>query len=162
MPSPPTTAAAGTWNPQVREILGERMGFLFAKLHHRWSNATIEALRDAGLGLSGLHMGALATVERAGPMSQQALGEYLKKDRTSIVAIVDDLESEGLVERRRNPEDRRAYALEVTARGRDWLRKARPLLAETDERLLADLDPEERRVLAGLLQRVLLGPEAGG
>lgn len=161
MSSPPTTPPQETWNPQVREILGERMGFLFAKLHHKWGSATVEALRDAGLGLSGLHMGALATIERAGPMSQQSLGEYLKKDRTSIVAIVDDLQAEGLVERHRNPEDRRAYALEVTAKGREWVRKAGPLLAETDERLLADLSAEERRLLSSLLQRVLLGPEPG-
>src|SRR5690349_1433339 len=113
-PTPTPSPPVETYDPRVREILCGRMGFLFAKLHHRWGNASIEALRDAGLGLAGLHMGALATIERAGPMSQQTLGEFLRKDRTSVVAIVDELEGEGLVERRRNPEDRRAYALEVT------------------------------------------------
>lgn len=157
MPSP-TTAPAETLDPRVREVLCERMGFLFAKLHHRWSNESVRALREAGLGLAGLHMGALAMIDSVGPMSQQTLGEYLKKDRTSVVAIVDELEGEGLVERRRNPEDRRAYALEVTAKGREWLSRARPVLTATDEELLAHLDPEERRVLLGLLQRVLLGP----
>jgi DNA-binding MarR family transcriptional regulator len=136
------------------------MGFLFAKLHHRWGSASIEALRAAGLGLSGMHMGALATIERAGPMSQQNLGEFLRKDRTSIVAIVDELEREGLVERHRNPEDRRAYALEVTAKGRDWLERARPVMSDVDDRLLGELGEEERRVLVDLLQRVLLGPAA--
>jgi DNA-binding MarR family transcriptional regulator len=159
MSSPTPAPPAETYDPRVREILCERMGFLFAKLHHRWGNASIEALREAGLGLAGLHMGALATIDRAGPMSQQQLGEHLRKDRTSVVAIVDELEREGLVERRRNPDDRRAYALEVTDKGRDWVERAQPVMTECDERLLSDLDPEEQRILRELLQRVLLGPD---
>jgi DNA-binding MarR family transcriptional regulator len=158
--SSPTPSPLEAFDPAVRDVLCDRMGFLFAKLHHRWGNASSAALREAGLGLAGLHMGALAMVDRVGPMSQQALGEYLQKDRTSVVAIVDELEGEGLVERRRNPEDRRAYALEVTDKGRDWLSRALPVLEETDEDLLGDLDPEERRVLRELLQRVLLGSAA--
>jgi DNA-binding MarR family transcriptional regulator len=156
--SPASTSPPETYDPRVREVLCERMGFLFAKLHHRWGNASVTALREAGLGLAGLHMGALAVVESAGPMSQQALGEHLRKDRTSVVAIVDELEGEGLVERRRNPDDRRAYALEITEKGRDWLSRARPVLDESDEELLSDLSPEERQALLELLQRVLLGP----
>jgi DNA-binding MarR family transcriptional regulator len=94
-------------------------------------------------------------------MSQQTLGEHLRKDRTSVVAIVDELEGEGLVVRRRNPEDRRAYALEVTDKGRDWIARALPVMSACDERLLADLDPEEQRLLRDLLQRVLFGPDPG-
>jgi DNA-binding MarR family transcriptional regulator len=104
-----------------------------------------------------MHFGALSIIHRAGPMSQQTLGEMLGKDRTSIVAVVDELEAEGLVERRRNPADRRAYALEVTQRGADWLERARPVLLRAEDQLLAELEPEERRRLIELLQRVLLG-----
>jgi DNA-binding MarR family transcriptional regulator len=148
-----------TFDPRVRDVLCERMGFLFAKLHHRWSIESSNALRAAGLGLTGMHMGALSVVRSAGPMSQQSLGEYLKKDRTSIVAVVDDLEGEGLVERRRNPEDRRAYALEVTAKGRDWLDRAGPVLSDAEDGLLEELSADEREVLVGLLQRVLFGSD---
>ncbi len=140
----------------VQTLLAERVGYLFSKLHHRWANESMTVLREAGLGLSGLHLAALTVVDSAAPMSQQALGEYLKKDRTSMVAIVDELEQEGLVERGRNAADRRAYALEVTAKGRRWLARARPLLGAAEERLLSALDPSEREVLVGLLQRVLL------
>ena len=51
-----------------------------------------------------------------GPLSQQRLGERTALDRTTVVAIVDGLEEAGYVERRRDPDDRRAYALEVTPR----------------------------------------------
>ena len=107
-------------------MLAERVGYLLAKLHHRFAGESIAALAEAGVGLSGMHFGALSIVDGLGPMSQQALGEYIGKDRTTIVAIVDELEHAGLVERRRNPADRRAYALEVTTKGHDWLARAKP------------------------------------
>ncbi len=152
-----SSQASPTYDPVVHAILCERLGFLFAKLHQRWNGESIAAMREAGLGLSAMHMGALSVVESAGPMSQQVLGEHLKKDRTTIVAVVDELEGEGLLERRRNPSDRRAYALEVTEEGRAWLSEAQPLLTAVEERMLASLDPQERTVLRSLLQRVLLG-----
>ena len=142
----------------VLSVLSERVGYLLSKLHQRWLKESMAVLRDAGLGLTGLHFGALSVVESAGPMSQQALGEYLMKDRTSMVAIVDELEQNGLVKRGRNPADRRAYALEVTAKGGRWVARARPLLNAAEDRLLCALDPIERAVLVGLLQRVLFSP----
>jgi DNA-binding MarR family transcriptional regulator len=144
-------------DPRVRAVLSERVGYLFAKLHHKWSLVSVAVLRDAGLGLAGVHMGALSVIEAIGPISQQELGEYIKKDRTSIVAIVDELEAEGLLERHRNPADRRAYALQPTEKGRDWLRRAVPAFADAEDELLAMLDAGERAVLLDLLQRVLFG-----
>lgn len=141
-------------DPKICVALVERVGFLFAKLHNRWVNESVSVLREAGLGLSGVHFGALLVVESAGPMSQQMLGEQLKKDRTSVVAIVDDLEREGLVERHRNPVDRRAYALQMTEKGHHWLARARPLLTSAEDTMLSELDLTERAVLLGLLQRV--------
>jgi len=136
-------------------MLAERIGFLLAKLHQRWGAESVAVLREEGVGLSGMHFGALTLLRAAGPMSQQALGEMIGKDRSSMVAVVDDLEAEGLVERRRNPDDRRAYALEVTRRGDDWLARARPALQHAEDRLLATLDSDERKALTGLLRRVL-------
>lgn len=145
-------------DPLIRSVLSERVGFLFAKLHHKLSTRAASGLRDAGLGLAGMHMGALSVIEAAGPMSQQELGELIKKDRTSIVAIVDELEAEGLLERHRNPRDRRAYALKPTEKGLDWLRRAQPVIAEAEDDMLAMLDPQEREILLELLQRVLFSP----
>lgn len=147
-----------TLDPSVPPVLSERLGYLFAKLHHRWLNESASILQEAGLGLSGLHFGALSVIEAAGPISQQTLGEYLKKDRTSIVGVIDELEAEGLVERRRNPSDRRAYALQVTAQGRRWLKLARPLLTAAEEALMSALSAAEKEQLVTLLQRVLFGP----
>jgi DNA-binding MarR family transcriptional regulator len=158
MSSAPIPADSET-DLQVQRLLGERVGYLFAKLHNRWAAVSIEVLKEAGVGLSGMHFGALSIVDALGPMSQQALGEYIGKDRTTIVAIVDELEREGLVERRRNPADRRAYALQVTPRGHDWLTRAKPALIAAEGDLLEPLDFAERETLTGLLQRVLFDPQ---
>lgn len=143
------------------EVVGDRFGFLFAKMHQRCAKLSIEALEDAGLGLSGLHVGALKLIEVSGPMPQNAVGSALGKDRTTMVSVVDDLERSALVERRRNPRDRRAYALEITEHGRDWLQRATAVIHETESSLLSDLDGPEREQLRGLLRRVVLAPSPG-
>lgn len=147
--------------PKTVDVLTCRLGYLFAQLHLRWGAEAQAALADAGLGLGGMHFGALSVIDAAGPISQQELGEYVKKDRTTIVALVDDLEEAGLVERRRNPEDRRAYALELTDEGRDWLAAAGPALAGAEDRLLNDLDEDERARLLETLQRLLFSSGPG-
>jgi DNA-binding MarR family transcriptional regulator len=157
MSSDPLQAEKAT-DPTLQPMLAERVGYLLAKLHHRWAGESIAALADAGVGLTGMHFGALSIVDGLGPMSQQELGEYIGKDRTTIVAIVDELEQAGLVERRRNPADRRAYALEVTTRGHDWLARAKPVLLAAEDGLLEPLGDAEREVLMDLMRRVLLSP----
>jgi DNA-binding MarR family transcriptional regulator len=77
-------------------------------------------------------------------------------DRTTVVGIVDDLEKAGFVHRKRNPEDRRAYALEATDAGRAWAVKARKAVLEAERELLAPLSATERRQLIALMQRLLL------
>jgi DNA-binding MarR family transcriptional regulator len=157
-PDPPTSDP-----PKTVDVLTRRLGYLFAQLHLRWGAEAASALNEAGLGeFGGMHFGALSVIDAVGPISQQELGEYVRKDRTTIVALVDDLESAGLVERRRNPADRRAYALQLTEEGHDWLAAAGPALAGAEDRLLRDLDEDERANLVETLQRVLFsaGPSA--
>ncbi len=148
-------SAQVTGAPEARDVVGDRFGFLFAKMHVRCAKLSVDVLEEAGLGLSGMHMGALSMIEAGGPMSQHAVGEALGKDRTTMVSVVDDLERAGLVERHRNPRDRRAYALEVTDEGRDWLERAVAVLSAAEGELLGGLDAEEREVLRGLLHRLV-------
>src|ERR1700746_1986310 len=61
--------------------------------------------------------------------SQQALAELMGLNATRMVFLVDELEQRGLVERRRNPADRRSHALYLTDRGRDTLRQTQQVVA---------------------------------
>ena len=71
-----------------------------------------------------------------------------------MVAFVDSLEERGLVERRRNPSDRRARALYLTAAGRELLARAFAVATAHEQQLTSDLSGEEREQLLELLARV--------
>ena len=109
------------------------------------------------LGLSGKGFGALILLVQEGPLSQQRLGERQGIDRTTMVAVVDELERFGYVERRRDPRDRRAYSLQATAKGRRVLQRAAEATERAEDEFLAPLPDADRRRLKRML-RALLEP----
>ena len=82
---------------------------------HLWAAACAEAAFPSDFHVSGLPV-LLALSD--GPASQRELADRLSVNRTVMVQIIDRLEGGGLVERRRQPLDRRSYALELTDEGR--------------------------------------------
>lgn len=106
------------------------------------------------LGLSPRAWGVLSTLVESGPLTQIDLASALSIDRTAMVYLLDDLEGQSLVERVRNPDDRRSFLVHLTPRGERTQRKAAGELAEQTEVLLEPLDASERRLLIALLTRV--------
>jgi DNA-binding MarR family transcriptional regulator len=109
----------------------------------------------ASLGLSPKGFGALAVLAAEGPLSQQQLAARQGIDRTTMVAVVDELERLGAVERRRDPDDRRAYALHLTRAGRRLLVPAEAAVVDVEQSFLAPLPAAEQERLKQAL-RVLL------
>jgi DNA-binding MarR family transcriptional regulator len=72
-----------------------------------------------------------------------------------MVAVVDELERGGLVERRRNADDRRAYSLEATAAGRQVLRRGNEAAKRAEDEFLAPIPAVDRRRLKQLLHRLI-------
>ena len=136
----------------VPERLARWTGYLLARAHVRCHDAFQEAL--APLELTPKSFGVLTVIVEQGPLSQAALGETLRIDRTSIVAHVDELERSGYVERGRNSADRRVHFLQATPAGRQALRSAERLGARINDELLAGLDGDERAQLNALLARI--------
>lgn len=87
-------------------------------------------------------------------ISQQDLSTKLGIHPSRLVAIVDALESNGLVERKSNNEDRRQYALNLKEKGREALAKIGQIAREHQESLCAALTGGERATLANLLQKI--------
>jgi len=132
--------------------LADRIGFL---LH--LTADEIRALVDkdlSTLGLKGLHYGLLSLLEETEAISQQQASQRLLIDRTTMVALVDDLERQGRVERRRDPDDRRRHALYLTASGRALLKEAHDGVTAVESRFCAPLSGDERAVLKDLLTRL--------
>jgi DNA-binding MarR family transcriptional regulator len=136
----------------AREELSERVGFLVAQLGSHAHRRLAE--RFASLGLHPRHFGMLSHLAASEGQSQQALSVALGIHRSAMVALVDDLEERGLAERRRDPADRRAYSLYLTAKGRRVLARMQRMAREHEAELLAGLDASERAQLIELLQRL--------
>ncbi len=108
----------------------------------------------AEVDLSARQAGILTMVTESGPMTQKALGDALRIDRTTMVALIDDLEDKGYVTRQRHPRDRRAFLVHPTAAGRAAKTAAIRILDEQQRRFLAPLTPAERQQLGALLKRL--------
>jgi DNA-binding MarR family transcriptional regulator len=145
--------------PELPPSMRNRVPFLIyraAEESHALANDML-----AGTGLSARQVGILTLVTERAPMTQKALSDALRIDRTTMVALLDDLEHTGYVERQRHPRDRRAFLVHPTEPGRTAKVAAVRILDDQQRRFLAPLTPAERRQLAALLTRLHRQPAAG-
>jgi DNA-binding MarR family transcriptional regulator len=136
----------------VASEAGISPGLLLARL----GRGAMDVYRDslAPTGLKPPHVAALMEL-RVGPVGQQALGEATHFDPVKLVGVLNDLETAGLVERRRDCVDRRRHIVAITGAGRERLADVERASATAEERLLAGLAPDQRDQLAALLRLVL-------
>lgn len=87
-------------------------------------------------------------------ISQQALAEHLGLMPSRMVALIDNLEQKKLVERVSSAEDRRMYALRLTARGQQGLGEIARIGLEHEKDLCAGLTEKERGTLAELCRKI--------
>ncbi|MER6218800.1 MULTISPECIES: MarR family winged helix-turn-helix transcriptional regulator [unclassified Streptomyces] len=112
-----------------------------------------EAIASAGLKLQ--HYAVLATAADEGPLAQADLVRRLGFDAKDVVLLVNHLERMGLLLREPDQRDRRKNAVTATPEGLRLLQSCAHLADEANERLLAPLDPAERRTLLALLTRLV-------
>jgi DNA-binding MarR family transcriptional regulator len=106
------------------------------------------------LGLRQRHIVALSYLRGHGPTAQQTLAERLCMDASSMVCLLNELEDHELVVRQRDRSDRRRGIIELSPQGELALRDGDRALQAVEDEILADLDPDERAVLRGLLARL--------
>lgn len=143
---------AGDEGHELPPSMRDRVPFLLyraAEASHALANQML-----AEVDLSARQAGILTLVTESGPMTQKALGDALRIDRTTMVALIDDLEDKGYVTRQRHPRDRRAFLVHPTAAGRAAKTAAIRILDEQQRRYLAPLTPAERQQLGALLKRL--------
>lgn len=141
------------------ELAGD-VGFLMARTSGLMVRITNSHL--AGHGLRVRHFSVLSYVCDRDGVSQREIAAYLGLDPSPVVALVDALEAEGLVERLPHPGDRRARMIAPTPRGRELRKQAKADVEVARERFLERLAPKERDLLLALLQRLAFTGDGDG
>lgn len=136
----------------------------FGALLHRLGQRLHEELERAlePLHFSPQHYFVLFNLSRYGPRSQLSLGGCAAINRTTMVSLIDHLEDLRLVQRRRDPNDRRAYIIHLTPKGAANLERAMGLHREAEARCLQPLSPDEQKLLRDFLVRLTPSSEVRG
>jgi DNA-binding MarR family transcriptional regulator len=121
-------------------------------------NRLIE-LRLEPLHLKLRHYTVLHTLAAEGVMSQHELGELLTMDPATTAITLEELEQRRLVARKREPENRRKYAVDLTARGRGTLARAELALERLEAEVLVELSHGDQTQLRRLLDVLAFGEE---
>jgi DNA-binding MarR family transcriptional regulator len=119
--------------------------------------ATIAA-REFGAEAHPRDAAVIATLQAYGPLSQQQLANGLNVNRTAMVKLIDGLEARGLVERIRNRDDRRAYALHATRAGLESMTEMLPRMARAEAELTEALSETEHARLNELVRALIPPP----
>jgi DNA-binding MarR family transcriptional regulator len=127
----------------------ERSAVLLARLGRVAARRLNEEL--ATTGLKPPHAAILVMLRDAGPMSQRELGERLQVDPSNLVVFLNALENDGLVARRRDPEDRRRHIVEATDEGVSRVPLCDDAVDALEDELFSELTAEERERLHGML-----------
>lgn len=130
-------------------------GWSLAALLREWSARVDAAADDLPQGTRGYQL--LTAVVHGDLPSQAALAASLGIDRTVMTYLLDAFEDCGLVERQRDPADRRARRIVATEKGLGVLDAMNARVAAAEEELLAGLEPEQRRLLRQLLEQAATG-----
>jgi MarR family transcriptional regulator, lower aerobic nicotinate degradation pathway regulator len=130
-----------------------------ARLIRMASEAELEPL-----GLRPRHLVALTVLRETGGVSgQQELASELGVDRTNLVGLLNELEADGLILRRRAEADRRRHIVELTPAGGERLAAAEAAIGAAEDEVLGALSDRQREQLFELLQRASAGraPDCG-
>jgi DNA-binding MarR family transcriptional regulator len=125
---------------------------MLAPLIREMIAAELPVLQAHGLSMWGYSV--LVALDRSSIRTQAALAEAIGADKTRIIAILDELQQSGLIERVADPEDRRARLLAITKEGRRVKEATQAAIQRGEERWLGTLSATDRAVFLRVLQQL--------
>jgi DNA-binding MarR family transcriptional regulator len=143
---------AATPPARLAKALLANSAFLIGRLGFAFKARAIEEVETAGFSLYDYSVLELLAEEAR--ETQATIADALRVDRGQMVGILDRLEERGLVERNRDPEDRRRHVVSMTSDGRRQLIRLRSIINRLQDELLAPLSTDERGRLHTLLLKL--------
>lgn len=128
------------------------VGFLLAKAYQR-ACAIFKERFDA-YDLTPQQFGLLGFLWRQDGQSQAELSQRSQIDRTTMGGLVDRLEKEGLVRRAPHPEDRRAYQVFLTQKGKGLEQELSVIAKEVIANFVSPITPDEHATLIRILEKL--------
>lgn len=125
---------------------------MLAPLLRETMTAELPVLEAHGLSMWGYSV--LIALDRSAIRTQAALAEAIGADKTRIIAILDELQQNGLIERVADPEDRRARLLAITKEGRRVKDAVQTTIQRGEERWLGTLSATDRAVFLRVLEQL--------
>jgi DNA-binding MarR family transcriptional regulator len=126
--------------------------FMLKRLGFMLKDRTMQAFEETGL--SPYHHAVLALLHEEPRETQAMIADALGYDRSHLVGVLDELEERGLIERRRDPSDRRRHLVSLTSEGESTLVRLRAVAKQVEDEFFRPLDAKERRTLNELLLRL--------
>src|SRR5262245_54894822 len=112
-------------------------------------------------GVHPYHYAIMLVVDEGSAETQGSIADALGYDRGQLVGLLDELEDQGFVERKRDPNDRRRHLVRMTPEGTKALRRLRAVARRNEDEFLEPLSEEERAQLHALLMQLAEKHEPG-
>jgi MarR family transcriptional regulator, lower aerobic nicotinate degradation pathway regulator len=109
----------------------------------------------APLGLAPPQIAILQVLEGEGMMRQARLTDRTRIGKATMVGLLNELEEQGLIERRASASDKRAFDIYLTEKGGERVRQVAEISQEAEDQFYGVLSAQERQTLRALLSRLV-------
>ena len=140
--------------PEETGCFTGNLAWLLYRAHWALASELTAALAPVGVSPRGYHVLKAAL---SGEHTQTELAEMVGLDKTTMVVTIDELERDGLAERRPSPHDRRARVIAVTAAGKRKMAEAEEVKERVQADVLGELPKRDQRALIDSLDRLVQG-----
>ena len=140
--------------PETTNCFTGNLAWLLYRAHWALAAELTAALVPTGVSPRGYHVLKAAL---SGEHTQTELAAMVGLDKTTMVVTVDELEREGLAERRLSPHDRRARIVSVTAIGKRKVAEAEKVKERIQAEVLDELSAREGQALMDSLSKLVEG-----
>ena len=152
MNAPTSQAPVSRPAPGLPRELLDSTTFLLKRLGFAAKEQSMAAYEETGL--HPYHYAIMLVLDEGSHETQGSIADALGYDRGQLVGLLDELEERGLLERQRDPNDRRRHLVQLTADGKRTLRRLRTLARELEDDFFEPLSDAERDKLHALLLKL--------